>query len=93
MTFEDMQGFLNRIQAEKTETKIMNALLSVYQEVKEHERLIIEIQEKVNEIAKNWNQEIEGVEDAEVRDAAPVQQEEDAPNNDIAAAADEVQNA
>lgn len=92
MTFEDMQGFLNRIQAEKTETKIMNALLSVYQEVKEHERLIIEIQEKVNEIAKNWNQEIEGVEDAEVRDAAPVQQEEDAPNNDIAAA-DEVQDA
>lgn len=92
MTFEDMQGFLNRIQAEKTETKIMNALLSVYQEVKEHERLIIEIQEKVNEIAKNWNQEIEGVEDAEVRDAAPVQQKEDAPNNDIAAA-DEVQDA
>lgn len=92
MTFEDMQGFLNRIQAEKTETKIMNALLSVYQEVKEHERLIIEIQEKVNEIAKNWNQEIEGVEDAEIRDAAPVQQEEDAPNNDIAAA-DEVQDA
>lgn len=92
MTFEDMQGFLNRIQAEKTETKIMNALLSVYQEVKEHERLIIEIQEKVNEIAKNWNQEIEGVQDAEVRDAASVQQEEDAPNNDIAAA-DEVQDA
>lgn len=92
MTFEDMQGFLNRIQAEKTETKIMNALLSVYQEVKEHERLIIEIQEKVNEIAKNWNQEIEGVQDAEVRDAAPVQQKEDAPNNDIAAA-DEVQDA
>jgi hypothetical protein len=26
--------------------------------------MIIELQEKVNEIAKNWNEEIEGIEDA-----------------------------
>lgn len=69
MTFEDMQSFLNGIQSEKTETKIMNALLSCYQEVKNHERMIIELQEKVNEIAKNWNNEIEGVEDVEVSEA------------------------
>lgn len=65
MTFEEMQSFLSKIQAEKPQTKIMNALLSCYQEVKEHEKLIIELQEKVNEIAKNWNSEIEGVEEEE----------------------------
>lgn len=81
MTFEEMQGFLNGIQAQKTETKIMNAILSCYQEVKQHEKLIIELQNKVNEIAKNWNEKIEG----EI-DAAPVQQEEDLLNNDITAA-------
>lgn len=86
MTFEEMQSFLNGIQAEKTQTKIMNALLSCYQQVKTLEKLVIELQEKVNQIAKNWNEEIEGVEDAEFVDAAPVQQEEDATNNDIAAA-------
>lgn len=65
MTFEEMQSFLSKIQAEKPQTKIMNALLSCYQEVKEHEKLIIELQKKVNEIAKNWNSEIEGVEEEE----------------------------
>lgn len=86
MTFEDMQNFLNGIQAEKPQTKIMNAILSCYQEVKILEKMVIELQEKVNEIIGNWNEEIEGVQDAEIRDAAPVQQEEDAINNDIAAA-------
>ena len=91
MTFEEMQGFLNSIQADRFQTKIMNAILSVYQEVKQHEAMIIELQQKTNEIAKNWNTEIEGVEDAEFEEiseenAAPVQQEEDATNNDIASA-------
>ena len=70
MTFEEMQSFLSKIQAEKPQTKIMNALLSCYQEVKEHEKLIIELQKKVNEIAKNWNSEIEGVEETEEENAA-----------------------
>lgn len=65
MTFEEMQNFLSEIQSQKPQTKIMNALLSCYQQVKQHEKMIIELQEKVNEIIKNWNVEIEGVEDAE----------------------------
>ena len=84
MTFEDMQNFLNGIQAEKPQTKIMNALLSCYQQVKQHEAMIVELQEKVNEIAKNWNQEIEGVEevsdeieDVEVAEALNPDIEED----------------
>ena len=78
MTFEDMQKFLNKVQQEKTETKIMNALLACYQQVKNLEAVVIELQKKVNEIISNWNVEIEG--------AAPVKQEEDTINNDIAAA-------
>lgn len=87
MTIEDMQNFLNRIQAEKSETKIMNALLSCYQEVKGLEKMVIELQEKVNEIIGNWNEEIEGVEGAEVVEAADaLNEEEDAPDTDITAA-------
>lgn len=78
MSFEEMQEFLNGIQAQKTQTKMMNAILTCFQEVKILEKMVVELQEKVNEIIGNWNTEIEG--------AAPVQQEEDATNNDIAAA-------
>lgn len=86
MTLEEMQSFLNGIQAQKPETKMMNAILTCYQEVKGLEQLVIELQQKVNEIARNWNKKIEGIEDADFQNAAPVQQEEDATNNDIAAA-------
>ena len=81
MSFEEMQEFLNSIQAQKTQTKMMNAILTCFQEVKILEKMVVELQEKVNEIIGNWNTEIEGIEDA-----APVQQEEDVTNNDIAAA-------
>lgn len=86
MSFEEMQNFLNGIQAQKAQTKMMNAILTCFQEVKELEKMIIELQEKVNQIARNWNKEIEGIEDADFQEAAPVQQEEDAINNDIATA-------
>ena len=78
MSFEEMQEFLNNIQAQKPQTKMMNAILTCFQEVKILEKMVVELQKKVNEIIGNWNSEIEG--------AAPVQQEEDATNNDIAAA-------
>lgn len=78
MSFEEMQEFLNGIQAQKPQTKMMNAILTCFQEVKILEKMVVELQKKVNEIIGNWNTEIEG--------AVPVQQEEDASNNDIAAA-------
>lgn len=77
MSFEEMQNFLNGIQAEKPQTKMMNAILTCFQEIKILEKMVIELQKKVNEIIGNWNEEIEG--------AAPVQMEKDAFNNDIAA--------
>ena len=69
MTFEEMRTFLNQILIERPQAKMMNAILTCYQEVKQHEKMIIELQEKVNEIAKNWNEEIEGIEDAETVNA------------------------
>lgn len=81
MSFEEMQEFLNSIQAQKPQTKMMNAILTCFQQTKQLEKMVIELQEKINEIIGNWNTEIEGIEDA-----APVQTEEDAFNNDITAA-------
>ena len=58
----------------------MNALLACYQEVKNLEKVVVELQEKVNEIILNWNTEIEG------ENADPVEQEEDIIDNEIVAA-------
>jgi len=43
---------------------MMNAILTCFQEVKILEKMVVELQEKVNEIIGNWNTEIEGIEDA-----------------------------
>ena len=83
MSFEEMQTFLSNIQAERPETKMMNAILTCYQDIDQLKKMVIELQEKVNEIIENWNVKIEN--------AAPVNQEEDIIDADIAAAADEVE--
>ena len=71
MTFEEMQEFLNKVQTEKTQTKIMNALLSCYQQVKQHEKMIIELQEKTNEMIIQWNKEF-GVPENNIEDTETV---------------------
>lgn len=78
MSFEEMQTFLSNIQAERPETKMMNAILTCYQDIEQLKSMVIELQEKVNEIIENWNVNIEN--------AAPVNQEEDIIDADIAAA-------
>ena len=78
MSFEEMQTFLSNIQAERPETKMMNAILTCYQDIDQLKKMVIELQEKVNEIIENWNVKIEN--------AAPVNQEEDVIDTDIATA-------
>ena len=80
MSFEEMQAFLSNIQAERPETKMMNAILTCYQDIDRLKKMVIELQEKVNEIIENWNVNIEH--------AAPVNQEENIIDADIAAAED-----
>lgn len=92
MTFEEMQEFLNKVQTEKTQTKIMNALLSCYQQVKQHEKMIIELQEKTNEMITQWNKEF-GVPEDNIEDAETVNpdisedmiEEDDLPEATVAA--------
>ena len=55
MTFEDMQLFLNKTQQERTETKIMNALLACYQEVKNLEKVVIELGATNMKFQKWWS--------------------------------------
>ena len=78
MSFEEMQTFLSNFQDERPETKMMNAILTCYQDIDQLKKMVIELQEKVNEIIENWNVKIEN--------AAPVNQEEDIIDTDIAAA-------
>lgn len=83
MSFEEMQTFLNNIQAEKTDTKLMNAILTCYQDIEQLKKMVIELQEKVNEVIENWNRKIEG--------AAPVNEEGDIIDADITAANEEME--
>lgn len=55
MKFEDMRDFLQEIQNNDPQTKIMNAVLTCFQETKQLETLVIELQNKVNEIIIEWN--------------------------------------
>ena len=81
MSFEEMQTFLSNIQAERPETKMMNAILTCYQDIDQLKKMVVELQEKVNEIIENWNVKIEN--------AAPVNEEEDIIDADIATADEE----
>lgn len=60
MTTQEMQKYLSNLQNDRFQTKILNVILTIYAEQKQLESLVIELQQKVNEIISNWNVEIEG---------------------------------
>ena len=60
MTTQEMQKYLSNLQNDRFQTKILNVILTIYAEQKQLEGLVIELQQKVNEIISNWNVEIEG---------------------------------
>lgn len=62
MTFNDMQEYLNQIQKDRFQTRIMNAVLTCYQEIKTLEQAIIQTQQKVNEIIRSLNNQTENAE-------------------------------
>ena len=79
MTREEMQKYLIKIQEQDPQTKMLNAILTCFDENKKLEKMIVELQQKVNEIIEFINK----------KDAAPVNEEEDLIVNDIAAASQE----
>lgn len=78
MTIEEMKNHLTQIQNEsvQTQTKMLNAILTSYAEIKNLEIKVIELQEKINEIITFLNK-VTVKEDAET-----VNPEEDAPVNE-----------
>lgn len=79
MTTIEMKEILSKISNETFQTKILNVLLSQYGQIKQLEKIVVELQQKVNEIIEVINK----------KDAAPVNEEEDLIVNDIAAASQE----
>ena len=79
MTREEMLKYLIKIQEQDPQTKMLNAIFTCFDENKKLEKMIVELQQKVNEIIEFINK----------KDAAPVNEEEDLIVNDIAAASQE----
>lgn len=78
MSTEEMRQFLVKAQQQTIENKMLSAILTCYQSIKNLEDQVIDTQKKVNQIIRQLNPITEG--------AATVNQEEDAIVNDIAAA-------
>ena len=77
MTVQDMQKYLSNLQNDRYQTKVLNAILTCFSETKQLERLVIELQQKVNEIITNLNTKIEGA------DALNNDIQEDTPQEDL----------
>ena len=71
MTREEMQKYLIKIQEQNPQTKMLNAILTCFDQIKNLEKLVIELQQKINEIIEFINK----------KDAEPVNKEEDLIND------------
>ena len=74
MDLESMKSFLIKTQEESFQTRILNSILTCFEEIENIKIELKEIREKVNEVIENWNENAETVnndiqEDDEVEDA------------------------
>ena len=60
MTIDEMTKVLTKISSQCFETKVLNVILTQYNEIKNLEKRVEGLEAKVNEIIENWNTEIEG---------------------------------
>ena len=56
MTLDEMTKVLTKISSESFQTKVLNVILTQYNEIKNLEKNIIELQQKENELITNWNE-------------------------------------
>lgn len=73
MDLESMRSFLIKAQEESFQTRVLNAILSCFEEIENVKIELNETREKVNEVIENWNENAETVnddieEDIEVED-------------------------
>ena len=74
MDLESMKSFLIKAQEESFQTRVLNAILSCFEEIENVKVELKETREKVNEVIENWNENAEALnddieEDVEVEDA------------------------
>lgn len=86
MTLDEMKDQLTQIQNESSQTKILNAILTCYAEIKGLEKGLIETQQAVNQIIKVLNnseakddiaETVNSEDDALVNEPTPQVSEED----------------
>ena len=77
MTLDEMKDLLTQIQNESSQTKILNAILTCYAEIKGLERGLVKTQQAINQIIKVLNNS-----KAKENIAETVNPEEDAPVNE-----------
>lgn len=78
MTIEEMQKELTQLHNDQFQTKLLNIILNIYNEIKGQQRAIIELQQKVNEIVNILNAaSVNTQEDVLVNKPAPQVSEED----------------
>lgn len=85
MDLESMRSFLIKAQEESFQTKVLNAILSCFEEIENVKVELKETREKINEVIENWNENAETVnndieEDVEVEDI--VEENSDALENE-----------
>ena len=73
MTIEQMSEYINQIHKNSAEYKTLAGLLATFSEVKQLEKEIVKIQQKINEIVDVLNRS--GIMNQIDEAAAPVQQE------------------
>lgn len=76
MNLQQMRDFLNSVQQERFETKVLNAILACFEQISMVKEALVETQEKMNEIieeinggAETLNPEIEG----DTEEEAPIE--------------------
>lgn len=63
MNLESMRSFLIKTQEESFQTRVLNSILTCFEEIENIKVELKETREKVNEVIENWNESAETVND------------------------------
>lgn len=55
MTIEQMTEYLTRLSNQRFQTKLLNVILTCFSEIDATKKMVVELQEKVNQIIGEWN--------------------------------------
>lgn len=61
MNLENMRSFLIKTQEESFQTRVLNSILTCFEEIENIKVELKETREKVNEVIENWNENAETI--------------------------------